>query len=565
MARKNFSCDFETTTDPNDCRVWAYGWMDIDNVNNWDVGTSIDDFMAWAEKVKGNLFFHNLKFDGAFIVNWLLRNGWKWNDSGDAGTFTTSINKMGSWYIIDICYGYSGKRKLHTIIYDSMKKLPFPVSKIAKDFQLPMAKGEIDYHKPRPVGYVPDAEEIEYIRLDIEIVARALKIQFDQGLEKITNGSDSLHDFKSIISKKQFEKYFPVLSLPLNEKIRKAYRGGFTWLNDRFKEKEIGEGIVFDVNSLYPAVMYNKPIPVGVPIWFEGKYEYDEQYPLYIQTIICEFELKENKIPTIQIKKNLMFMQNEYLHSSKGERVELHLTNVDLELIKEHYHLYDVEYVDGMKFKEKSGLFNAFIDKWTLVKTTEEGAKKALAKLMLNSLYGKFATNPDVTGKYPYLKPDGRTGFADTDPEFRDPIYTPAGAFITAWARHLTITTAQKCYDRIIYCDTDSIHLTGTETPEAIKDIVDDKKLGYWGNDGQFSRAKYLRQKTYIQQIGDKMKVVCSGMPDEVKKKVTFENFKPGFSAPGKLTPKQVPGGVVLMDTVFTIKKMKGDIQNDEI
>ena len=34
------------------------------------------------------------------------------------------------------------------------------------------------------------------------------------------------------------------------------------------------------------------------------------------------------------------------------------------------------------------------------------------------------------------------------------------------YARNVTIRTAQKLYDRIIYCDTDSIHLVDTEIPE---------------------------------------------------------------------------------------------------
>jgi len=35
--RKKFACDFETTTDPNDCRVWAYGVMEIGNEKNYEI------------------------------------------------------------------------------------------------------------------------------------------------------------------------------------------------------------------------------------------------------------------------------------------------------------------------------------------------------------------------------------------------------------------------------------------------------------------------------------------------------------------------------------------------
>jgi DNA polymerase type B, organellar and viral len=564
MPRKKYSCDFETTTDPNDCRVWAYGYMEIGNKTNYKIGNSLEEFMDWCEKEQADCYFHNIRFDGEFVVNFLLKNGYSYSNKPKAKTFKTIISSMGQWYMIDICYGYKGKKKLHTVMYDSLKKLPFPVKKIAKDFKLTIEKGDIDYHTYRPIGHIITDEEYKYIKNDIEIIADALKIQFDQGLTKMTTGSDSLSGFKTMVTKRAFENFFPTFSLELDADLRKAYRGGFTWLNEKYAGKTLGRGIVFDVNSLYPSVMYEKPLPYGQPIFFQGEYEFDEEYPLYIQHIRCEFVVKKDKIPTIQIKKNLLFRQNEYLKSSGGEPVDLYVSSVDLELIREHYELYDLEFLSGWKFKQSVGLFRTFIDKWMHIKTHSEGAIKVGAKLQLNSLYGKFASSPDVTGKEPYLKEDGSTGFRLGDEEFKDPVYTPMGIFITSWARHITITTAQKCYDRIIYVDTDSLHLVGDTVPDAIKGIVDPDKLGFWKYEYTFERGKFIRQKTYVEEIIKKNKetgedelhleVKCAGMPDKVKEKVTLENFQVGFSSFGKLLPKHVSGGVVLVDTEFTIK-----------
>jgi hypothetical protein len=581
VGRKKYSCDFETTTTTEDCRVWAYGYMEIGNKTNFKIGNSMDEFMLWVEKCQSDLYFHNLRFDGEFIVNWLLKNGFTWDKSGEPGTFFSIISNMGQWYMIDICYGRKGKKKIHTVIYDSLKKIPFPVKKIAKDFHLEIRKGEIDYAAPRPIGHEITEEEYGYIKNDIEIISDALDIQMNQnGLTKMTAGSDSLAGFKSIISKELFEKLFPVFDKDYDLNFRNAYRGGFTWVNERFKGMPIEHGLVFDVNSLYPSVMYVRPLPIGIPLPFKGKYEQDEDYPLYISHITCEFTLKEDRIPTIQIKKNLLFKENEYLHSSEGEIVDLYVTNIDLELIFEHYHVFNLTYLEGWKFKSKTGVFKKFIDKWMYVKVTEKGAKKLLAKLQLNSLYGKFASNPKVTGKVPYLKEDGSLGFKTGEEEFKDPVYTPMGVFITSWARWTTITAAQKCYDRIIYVDTDSLHLTGIDIPEAIADIVDPDKLGYWKHESTFKRAKFIRQKTYVEDIYAKeititeegkekiikvecepheatttiLNVKCAGMPDGIKKKVTFENFEIGFKSFGKLLPKHVDGGVVLVDTEFTIK-----------
>lgn len=592
MTKKkpNYSCDFETTTDPNDCRVWAWGYMEIGNEDNYSYGTDINDFMAWMEKSQANLYFHNLRFDGEFIVNWLLHNGWTFSKEGEPKTFNAIISTMGQWYMLDICYGYKGNTKLHTVIYDSYKKLPFTVKKIAKDFKLSVLKGEIDYNEYRPPGHKLTEKEVTYLIHDMKIVAEALDIQFKQGMTKMTNGSDALSGYKSIFGTKTFDKYFPAVSKEMYYELKPAYKGGFTWLNPKYAEKEIGEGMTFDVVSLYPSQMYNRELPYGTPLPFEGKYEYDKRYPLYIQHIRCCFWLKEGYIPTIQIKRNPLFKANEYLVDSDDEIVDLYLTNIDLEMFLEHYETEDLEYFRGWKFRSKKGLFKDYIDKWIYVKSTSDGAKKALAKLMLNSLYGKFATNPDVTGKRPYLREDGATGFElpkDEDGniirEFKDPLYMPMGIFITSWARYTTISAAQKCFDRIIYCDTDSLHVEGLEEPEAIKDIIGNN-LGNWAHENTFQKARYIRQKTYAQVLyakevekdGEtiivpcgkeestttKLSIKCAGMPEAIKDQVSFDEFKRGYTHSGfdkdgkprgKLAPKHVKGGVVLVPGAFTI------------
>lgn len=98
--------------------------------------------------------------------------------------------------------------------------------------------------------------------------------------------------------------------------------------------------------------MYEKLLPFGEPIFFDGKYENDKVYSLYIQMITCSFALKKNKIPTIQIKNNRSFFRaNEYLENSNNEIVCLTLTNVDLDLFLENYDVFDLHYECGWKFK----------------------------------------------------------------------------------------------------------------------------------------------------------------------------------------------------------------------
>ena len=299
--------------------------------------------------------------------------------------------------------------------------------------------------------------------------------------------------------------------------------------------------------------MYEKLLPFGEPIFFEGEYKKDRVYELYIQMITCSFEIKENKIPTIQIKNNRSFFRsNEYLTSSNGEIVCLVLTNIDLKLFLEQYNVYDIEYVCGWKFKGIKGIFKDYIDKWITRKNeaTLSGNKgqRTLAKLMLNSLYGKFATSLDVQSKIPYVE-DDIVHYKLSEKDKKNGIYLPIGAFITAYAREKTIRTSQaiKDYsinkygkDMYIYSDTDSIH---TLLPiEELKQFceIDDIKLGAWKHEASFSKARFVRQKCYIEEIDGNMNITCAGMPKSCYNYVKWDEFKTGFSCGGKLTFKHV-------------------------
>jgi hypothetical protein len=546
-----YCADFETITNPDDCRVWAYAIAEVGNINNFHYGNSLDDFMEFIENNQAIYYFHNLKFDGEFIIHWLLSHGFKHSKKPQENEFSTLISRMGQFYSIEIVYKRRKKGVNKVIIYDSLKKLPFSVANIAKAFHLEMSKLEIDYNEYRAIGHELAQEEIEYIHNDVCIVAQALAVQLDQGLTKMTNGADALNYFKELIGKKKYRQLFPVLDLEMDSSIRLAYRGGWTYCNPRIADKDLGEGLVYDMNSMYPSMMVHRMLPYGRPEYFSGQYEDDELYPLYIQKIECRFKIKPNHLPTIQLKKNLMFAMNEYIEDSK-EVVQMVLTNVDLKLFLEHYDIIGgIEYIDGYKFKACQGVFDQYIDYWMNIKMTSEGAIKQLAKLMLNALTGKFATRPDVTGKVPYLE-NGIVRYELGEPETKEPEYTPLSVFITAWGRDKIIRTAQSVYDRFCYADTDSIHITGTDIPNI---EVDDKKLNYWKLESHFTRARFIRQKTYVEEIDGKLNVKCAGMPDSLKELVTWENFHVGFEkADGRLMPKHVKGGIVLVESPYKLR-----------
>lgn len=557
-----YVADFETTADKDDCRVWAWGLFEIGSFGNFEYGNSIDSFMKRMEelsKEKATVYFHNLKFDGEFILYYLLKNGWSHvKEKKDRGncTFMTLISDKNAFYAIDVYFKMLKTKQYKVKFLDSLKVLPLPVEEIARAFDLPMKKLEIDYSADRPVGHELTQEEVDYLRNDVEIVARALKILFDQGLDRMTTASNAMKDYKTIISRKCYDRWYPAPEY--DQDVRQSYRGGFTYADPRFQYQEIGAGIVLDVNSLYPSVMYDKPLPYGDPIFFNGEYKEDKLYQLYVQMLRCQFELKPEHIPTLQLKYTPRFMPTEYVTSSNGEDVVLCMTSVDLELFFEHYDVYNVEYIAGWKWKASQILFTDYIDKWYQVKqqATIDGNKalRTIAKLMLNSLYGKFGMNPKTRSKFPVLdRQNDRITYVFGEIEERKPVYIPLACFVTAWARYKTITAAQAVYDRFLYADTDSLHLIGTEIPPELD--VDPVRLGAWKHESTFTRAKFLRAKSYVEEIDGKLHVTCAGLPERCHDQVTFENFNINATYTGKLQPVHTAGGIVLEETTFKISR----------
>lgn len=580
---RKFTCDFETTTDLDDCRVWAYAICEIGDPDNFIYGNSLDEFMEWCQNPKENYLclFHNLKFDGQYILSWLLKHGFEYvadKKNRHDHSFTTLITDMGQFYVIEVYFKVKGHKVNKVTFHDSLKLLNFSVEEIAKSFDLPISKLKLDYHAKREIGHVLTPHEVDYIRNDVRIMALALDILYKQGMTKMTVGANALHSFKSICN--NFSQLFPVLPLEVDADIRKSYKGGFTYLSPKYREKTTGRGLTLDVNSMYPAKMVQEWIPYSMPEPFEGKYKPDKLYPLFTQRLSCTFDIKPNKIPSIQLKNCASFMPNEYIESSKDEIVTLTLTNPDLELFFQQYDVNVIAYHGGWKFKRARGMFTDYINHWTeeKIKAKKEGNRPQylLSKLMLNNLYGKLALNPIGRQKAPVLK-DEELHYLMLPTEERKPIYIPAATFITSYARKYIIETSQfirewsmknKGYDAYVYSDTDSIHclLDKSDLDVLKKHIkIDPYELGAWDCESTWTRGRFLRQKCYIEEIDGEIHSTVAGMPKHLSHLVNFDNFNVGFTTADftdeeigekgrKLKYVHTDGGVVLVPTDFTIK-----------
>lgn len=555
-----FMGDFETTVYQGqvNTEVWASAVVEFktEDVHIFhSIGETLDYLISLDSDII--IYYHNLKFDGAFWISYLLADlEWKQaaylpkpNESTDKfewveqkymrnKTFTYSISDMGQWYRIVI--------KVHDRfieIRDSLKLLPFQVKRIGQSFKTKHQKLEMEYKGFRYAGCNITDEEKKYIANDVLVVKEAMETMFQQGHKKLTIGSCCLAEYRVLLGKPLYEEYFPNLyEIPIDndvydspnagEYIRKSYRGGWCYLAKGKEKKRYTNGTTADVNSLYPSMMHSisgNKYPIRLPTFWSGDFipdealGYDKYYFVRIKT---RFYIKENKLPFIQNKSSFMYSATESLTTSDvynpddgkyyseyinldGEIEQAYMimtvTMTDFQLIKEHYELVDFEILDGCYFDAAIGIFDRYIDKYKKIKMENKGALRELAKLFLNNLYGKMASSPDSSFKVAYLKEDKSLGFYTVVRHDKIPGYIPCGSAITSYARNFTIRAAQQNYYGVdkkgfIYADTDSIHCD--LKPEEIKGIkVDPKEFCCWKLESCWDIGWFVRQKTYIEHI----------------------------------------------------------------
>lgn len=653
-----FMGDFETTVYKAqvNTEVWASASVELFS-EDVKIFHSIEEQFDYFVGLNCNIicYYHNLKFDGHFWLSFfMVDKGFKQACDFDGEhpetfhfhsikemknkTFTYSISNMGQWYRIIIKYNN------HIIEFrDSLKLLPFSIKKIGQSFNTKHQKLDINYTGFRYAGCSISEAEKQYIANDVLVAKEALEVMYTQGHKKLTIGSCCLAEYRNLVGFQAYSEYFPnIYNIPLDKEtygysnagewVRQAYRGGWCYLVKGKENKIYKNGTTADVNSLYPSMMSAESgniYPVGEPTFWKGNFIPDEALDFnkfYFVRIRTRFYIKKDKLPFVQIKSSLLYKATEMLETSDiynradgkyypvhrdfngnivPATVNLTMTMMDFELLKEHYELVDFEILDGCYFEGAIGIFDCYIEKYKKIKLESKGAVRELAKLFLNNLYGKMAASTDSSFKAAYVKEDKTIGFFSVTANEKMPGYIPVGAAITSYARCFTIRAAQKNYygnDKpgFIYADTDSIHCD--LSPDKLKGIkVHDKNFCCWKLESGWDVGIFVRQKTYIEHITQEnlmpvddpyYNVKCAGMPEKCKTLFVYSmekimkkspenltdkekkfidkcseeeknfmktsrnisDFRIGLNVPGKLLPKRIRGGILLVETTYEMR-----------
>jgi DNA polymerase elongation subunit (family B) len=386
---------------------------------------------------------------------------------------------------------------------DSFNILPVALKK----FELIDSTGEIvkkqefDYSRmEESERYKPEnwASIIEYLRDDCVTLYEAIKqFQSEYG-RHLTQAGAALAQWKSI-SKRAIPKSTP----DFFSHFKTYYYGGRVQCF-RFGVIEAAFS-VFDINSAYPRAMLDNH-PYGLD-YIESTKELAE-YPRGP----AFFRIKARSMGAFpyRSKTGLIFPDDNEIR-------EFYITGWELLAAEETDTAGEYELLSVIYFPELISFHDYieyFYEKRLTAKATGDKAGDLFAKLLMNSLYGKFGSNPENYESFMILPIDELESLKDEDNQYR--LSGDLGPWLLA-ARDLedeemtyynvataaSITGFVRAFlwrsicltgkENMLYCDTDSI-----ATMSAGNELETGKELGKWKHEGEFIRAGIGGKKMYI-------------------------------------------------------------------
>jgi hypothetical protein len=328
-----------------------------------------------------------------------------------------------------------------------------------------------------------------------------------------------------------FRRRFLKINLPTyftwNSFIRLGYYGGRTEVFNMYAKLRGEPYYYYDVNSMYPSVMYDNIFPISTPKRVNYKDPWDCAGKCGFME--CEVESPEGlAIPVLPYRDTENHGKLLFPLGSWKAVYEFSLIEKALALG------YTIKPLRTIEF-EGDYLFKEYIDTIYPIKQNSTGALREIAKLLQNGLYGKFGehsereliiTEPeaDILGTYPI--PNDPMGYTTKKIVKYCAHHLPAiAARVTALAELRLYSGIEHIQNRkgvVYYCDTDSM-ITDTKMPTS-------NRLGDWDLEEEITQAVFFAPKAYCYEYleEDKLKIVqkLKGFSHDFTKTLVFDDFK---------------------------------------
>lgn len=278
---------------------------------------------------------------------------------------------------------------------------------------------------------------------------------------------------------------------------RDPVRAGIVWLDPDCEGREVEDVDVWDVSSLYPAVLAYMPMPIGYGV---RSYAISDS----LQNPTSDPERLKGR-PGLWIA--LVSVGDEMTWETSVDW----LNRVEDDPSFHYDRVYDVA-----TYNTATGLFRGFVERLYAEKE-KGGLFAALHKSELVSLTGsmsprsrKYAYRVDYDDKRGYLV---RVDYSvERDPGSLNLTY----AFITAYGRLLLSRMLRRYEGHVAYCDTDSVHLVGVRPDDVVLDGVpgapEGSRLGQWTQRESGAAVFYSGKRSYAIKRGDEAELVMAGL-----------------------------------------------------
>lgn len=290
----------------------------------------------------------------------------------------------------------------------------------------------------------------QYAMKDAEIAYLACRMIISEfGKVKATLPSLTMSLYRKQMPKMLFWRQPESL---IHEKIHNAYRGGRV---ESFKRGSLYENVyAYDVRSLYPSVMTNSSFPdINDMPNIKNDINFDKEGCAHV-TIS-----QDANIPPLSIRHEIKDVGSRLVFPNG--RIKQWFTYPELRYIETHGYGKIIKVHEAIEWKKSFKPFKGWVKFLfdTRAKYLEEKNEKAeLYKLMMNSLYGKFAQNLDVSK---FIFEDQQLIEVEKKPTLSKNTHYIIASYITANGRlRLHRLMMQNKGDDILYCDTDGFLTT---------------------------------------------------------------------------------------------------------
>jgi hypothetical protein len=550
----------------------------------------LDSIIRYVNHKTHTIYFHNLYYDFNIIICELMYNDFtQWiqekNENLEYPKLDIIRDKVIDPEKIFIVMGDTLKRAVGVDIFyrgklfqirDTFRIISSSQDDILKSFGYEL-KPKIDFenldiNEPWEIVELRNRNRYDVISLS-QCIEKFKKTLYDKyGAKGDTASSIALSAIKNMLGEK-YDELFPIIAgTEFEELSRLAYNGGIcqhTYHHEQGIERN--NLYYLDINSSYPNTM-REDVPFGIPTFTT---EFTEQYSEYL--IYVEFELNKPYIPCIRcssaerinilygLKSETYHKRDEFPHKFKGH---LALTSYDILMLKRYYK-FEMTIIKGFVY-ETNPIFKEFIEKLFrekyLYKKSGNKVMELAIKLILNSLYGKFAQ--DLSGDVQFITKHEKITIKCKD---NKKIYCPLSSCIVSHARYNLMKEVNREPLNFVYCDTDSAIIFDKDK---FNQLAIGNNLGQWSFefDGKkIERLKILGKKNYIIEVDGKQYLKCVGLPNDreriynyeeyqkgniVREIVDFDNFKIDSTFVIRKMVR-VYGGIAMHYTTFTIKERK--------